>query len=87
MKKFCIATLAIIMVFALTACGRRKPATTQTVPATQAPATEPMLPTIDPTMGTNIPDPEVDTSMPDLTEPMNETGGTDSTGSANKGGK
>lgn len=73
MKKFCIATLAIILTFALTACGRRNTAPAQTVPATQTPVTEPMIPTIDPTMGTNIPDPDVDTTMPDLTEPSEQT--------------
>ena len=78
MKKLFSITLALVLIFALTACGcqaqDKTPATTAptTVPTTvptTAPTTEPTLastvPSMDPTLETNIPDPSVDTSMPD----------------------
>ena len=78
MKKLFSITLALVLIFALTACGcqaqDKTPATTAptTVPTTvptTAPTTEPTLastvPSMDPTLETNIPDSSVDTSMPD----------------------
>jgi len=77
MKKLLVLFLGLILIFSLTACGRRNDAQTST-PTTTAPMTTPskdntMLPTIE----TNIPDPSVDTSMPMYTEDSNATTGTD----------
>ena len=47
------------------------PTTTPTTAPTTAPTTVPTtIPPMDPTLETNIPDPSVDTSMPDVTEFM-----------------
>lgn len=74
MKKFTIFALVIVLTFALTACGRRDDTPTQTTPqATNTPTDQATMPTIDPTMGTNIPDPEVDTGMPDMMDPSQDT--------------
>ena len=76
MKKFTILALVLVLTFSLAACGRRDEMPTETTPsATQIPTEQVTIPTIVPTMGTNIPDPEVDTSMPDLMDPTGEAGG------------
>lgn len=87
MRKFTIFALVFVLAFALTACGRRDNTPTETTPAaTQAPTEQATIPTIDPTMGTNIPDPEVDTSMPDLMDPTGESGtATNENGSGTQG--
>ena len=56
---------------------------TATTAATTMPTTAATMPTIDTTLETNIPDPSVDTSMPDATDllPTDETTG-ESTGAA-----
>lgn len=73
MKKLTIITLALALALTLAACRRKENGNETT--ATKEPATETtqettMLPDIDPTLETNIPDPEVDTSMPDMTDMM-----------------
>ena len=97
MKQLIAIALTLIMVCSLCACGR-KPAETNptTIPATTAattaatttPTTAATMPTIDTTLETNIPDPSVDTSMPDATDllPTDEATG-ESTGSAGTGAK
>ena len=60
MKKISIVTLAFILAASFAACGRRN-----NTPDTQI--------TILPTIETNIPDPEVDTSMPDMTDMIDGT--------------
>ena len=83
MKKFSIFALTILMALSLAACGRRNdtPDTNMTI-----------LPSMDPTIQTNIPDPDVDTKMPmytdgtdttDWVDPTLGTGATD--GQARKG--
>ena len=85
MKKFSLITLAIIVLVSLTACGRKNntPSTTAgTTAGTTAPATTATIIPTDP-MTTNIPDPSVDTSMPDMTDGTDTTifdGTTESTG-------
>ena len=79
MKKSFALLMAVCMLISLCACGRKKPAETTptTVPtttATTAPTTHATMPTTDPTLETNIPDPSVDTSMPDMTELMPSDG-------------
>lgn len=75
MKRLCIVLTMVIVAMTACACGRKDKlpsATTPavTTPATIAPTDEMTLPTIDPTMGTNIPDPEVDpNSTMDMTDP------------------
>ena len=88
MRKFTIFALILILAFSFTACGRRDKTPTETTPSvTQAPTEQVTMPTIDPTMGTNIPDPEVDTSMPDLMDPTGESNPTNNDiGSANNSG-
>ena len=88
MKKLFSIVLALVLTFALAACGcqaqKTTPATTvpTTVPVTTAPTTMPTtepttIPPMDPTTQTNIPDPEVDSSTPEMTE--------DATGAAGSG--
>ena len=74
MKRFAFFMSIASLLCVLTACGRKEPTPT-TTPTTKPPvtteATKATMPQVDPTMGTNIPDPSVDTSMPD--DPMKET--------------
>jgi len=80
MKKLSLVFLAIVLCFALVACGRRnKPAET-TIPSKENSTIPGMDPTImDPTIHTNIPDPEIDNTMPKtntenaLLDPTKET--------------
>ena len=70
MKKFTIFALVMVLIFTFTACGKKTDIPNATTPTATQPVTEDMtIPTIDPTMGTNIPDPEVDSSMPDMIDP------------------
>ncbi len=59
MKKCSIYALTIILVLSLAACGRSND--TQDSGMT-------ILPSMDPTITTNIPDPDVDTKMPMYTD-------------------
>lgn len=79
MKKISIIALALVVVFSLSACGRRNN-NENTIPATTDNGT--IIPDMDPTFDTNIPDPDVDTSMPMYTEGTDntlDTGMTDNT--------
>lgn len=62
MKKFGIIALVLVLTLFLYACSRRnntkEPMAPTTVP-TEAPTITPVIPETDPTMDTNIPDPEV----------------------------
>ena len=70
MTKFTVFALVMVLIFTFTACGKKTDTPKATAPVATQPETEDMtIPTIDPTMGTNIPDPEVDSSMPDMTDP------------------
>ena len=75
MKRYTVILLVIVLAFALTACGRRNETPVQTTPPVTTAPTEPAtMPTIDPTMGTNIPDPEVDNnSTTDMSTPTDDT--------------
>ena len=80
MKKFGIIALVLILVFSLAACrmGRQEEETTvPTDPVTTVPETRPTEPPTtvpDPTLGTNIPDEDVDDDhMGDLTEGGSDT--------------
>ena len=66
MKKLCIITLALVLTLSLAACGRKdKPNT----PSTTVPTTEnSILPSMDPTTATNVPDPDVEGAVPDGTD-------------------
>ena len=66
MKKFCIFALSILILLSFTACGKRNNKDTEMT----------LLPTMDPTIGTNIPDPDVDTKMPMYTDGTDATDGT-----------
>ena len=90
MKKFSFIVLMLMLVMTFAACRSKKPNET-TIPttsmptqATTAPTTMPTTapttrPTTEPTIETNIPDPNVDTSMPDGNDsnPLNGTDATD----------
>jgi len=87
MRKFTFFTLILVLAFALTACGRRNETQSETAPsATQEETEQVTLPTIDPTMGTNIPDPEVDTSMPDVMDPNGGSNDANGGSSGSNGG-
>ena len=86
MKKYGIFALVLALAMSLAACGCQKqpepttPTVNTTVPTT-LPETVPVIPETDPTIGTNIPDPNVDDStMPTMDTDMNGTDGTESTG-------
>ena len=78
MKKCIMIALTLILTLSLAACGRQNdtPDTGMTI-----------LPNMDPTIDTNIPDPDVDTKMPmytdgngmgeDWTDPMQDGAATD----------
>ena len=75
MKKLCIIALVFVLTFALAACGRRKNDNTITTMPTTQPTTTPttdtsILPEMDPTMDTNVPDPDVNGAVPDGTDGM-----------------
>ena len=78
MKKICIFALVLVFALSLAACGRKDNN------ETSSPSTDmTIIPDIDPTIGTNIPDPSVDTSMPLYTDGngmTDETGNTGMTG-------
>ena len=81
MKKISIIALALILCFALVACGRKDKTPATTTPTQDTGMIPGLDPTIlDPTIDTNIPDPNVDTSMPDFTD------GTDGTQSGSSNG-
>lgn len=63
MKKICAFVLVSLFTLSLTACGNRndEPNNNDTI-----------LPTMDPTIATNIPDPDVDTKMPMYTDGTGE---------------
>lgn len=86
MKKFAIIALALVMTLCLAACGRRNNNETS-APTTTASTTDTIIPNMDPTIATNIPDPSVDTSMPMFTDGTEDTTGTNSTGSMTEGTK
>lgn len=79
MKKIGLIVLTLVLTVSLCACGRNKPA--ETIPATVAPTTLPTetttMPTIDPTMGTNIPDPTVESNSQDMLDPSDSTNNTE----------
>ena len=83
MKKGIIFALLIILTVSFSACGRGGDKETS-IP-TIIPTTDmTILPDTMPTIGTNIPDPDVDTSMPMYTD---GTGATDSTGASGTNGR
>lgn len=80
MKRLSIIALVLVLTLSLVACGRRDNGETS-APTTTTPSTDmTIIPHMDPTLDTNIPDPNVDSSMPMYTEgtnstdPMGETG-------------
>lgn len=77
MKRISIIVLTLLLTLSLAACGRRNDAGTN-MPSTDAT----VLPDMDPSFETNIPDPSVDTSMPmytDGTDSTHDTGTIDGT--------
>ena len=78
MKKISIIALMLIVTLSLAACGRRNDK--ETTPTTTAPTTQATIfPSTDPIIETNIPDPSVDTSMPDISDMMDDTNSTNNT--------
>lgn len=81
MKRFSIIALVFVLSLSLAACGRRKN-NEMTVPTTTEATSNTIMPDIMPTIETNIPDPSVDTSMPEYnfgTDATDHTGIYDST--------
>ena len=81
MKKFGIFAIILFLGISLVACGGNDSsgadASTTTTPSTNTD----IIPDTNPTSGTNIPDPNVDSTMPDNTD------GTDPTGTTGNSGK
>lgn len=81
MKRFSIIALVLVLAISLAACGRRNNN------ETSAPSTDvTILPDINPTIDTNIPDPDVNTSMPMYTDGTNSTDGFGNTDGSNGSG-
>ena len=79
MKRMCVFMLTLIMAVSLCACGRKN----NPKPSTVIPSTDmTILPDTMPTIGTNIPDPSVDTQMLIYTEGTDTTADTLPTDSA-----
>ena len=82
MKKFGLFVLSFVLVLSLAACGCQRsdvkptetmpPTTPPTQPST-VPTTMPTIPEMDPTLETNIPDPDINTTIPDNEIMDNET--------------
>ena len=83
MKKITITALALVMTLTLAACGRRNNNVTS-APTTKATENNTIIPDMNPTIDTNIPDPNVDTSMPMYTNGTEDTTGTNSMESARR---
>lgn len=73
MKKISIAVLAAILVLYMAACGRKQDNAPTTMPTTQ-PTEMTILPNIDPTLDTNIPDPNINTEIPTYTDGTDPSG-------------
>ena len=87
MKRIAIFFVAVFFAISLVACGRNNNEQNNTT----APSTDMnILPDMDPTLNTNVPDPSVDTSMPmytDGTENTEATNGSSATDNANGRGQ
>lgn len=77
MKKITIAIMAAVLVFAITACGRNRDTDPSSAPTTQ-PTTMPFMPEMDPTLDTNIPDPDINTETPTFTDGTDPADGSNS---------
>lgn len=75
MKKIIIFALILVLALAMAACGKKNDTNKQdtTVPTTG----NSILPEMDPTVGTNIPDSNVNGNSTDTTGTTNTTDGTD----------
>ena len=75
MKKISILALTLMMIFSMIGCRRKEETrpTQTTPPATQEVTTPSIMPTIDPTMGTNIPDPTVDSNSNQMDDSTTNT--------------
>ena len=73
MKKISIMFLVLAMTLCIAACGRNNNEE-NSVPSTILPETTmPFLPEMDPTLDTNIPDPDINTEMPTYTDGTDPT--------------
>ncbi|MBR7122043.1 MAG: hypothetical protein IKC95_01090 [Oscillospiraceae bacterium] len=84
MKKFGIVAIAFLLGVSLTACGGNNNDGTDNSSSTTPSSTVSILPETNPTTGTNIPDPDVDSNMPTYTD---GTTGTDTTENSTKGNR
>lgn len=69
MKKFSILVLVLVLALSLCACGGRNDTPANTMPSTDIS----VIPDMNPTLDTNIPDPNVDTEMPLYTDNTDST--------------
>lgn len=68
MKQISILLLSVLMALSIAACGCRN-SNAPTVPPTILPEmTTPILPEMDPTLDTNIPDPSINEDIPTYTD-------------------
>lgn len=69
MKKLLIIALTLVFILSLAACDRKnRDENNTTVPTTE----NSILPEMDPTMDTNVPDPDVQGAVPDGTNGMDD---------------
>ena len=79
MKKISILVLSLLLALSIAACGRNNDKENVTPSNAQPSQTTPILPDMDPTLDTNIPDPNINTEIPsytDGTDPTNVMPGT-----------
>lgn len=79
MKKYVMIALVLVLALSLCACGRRNDTPVNTMPSTDMS----VIPDMDATLDTNIPDPNVDTEMPLYTDNTNSTENTTGNASQN----
>ena len=97
MKKLFTIALSLVLTCSLAACGcqAQEPAPTTTVPttnaptttATTAPTTTATVPSMDPTIDTNIPDAEVESNSTEVTEGTGGAGESIGENGNNEGGQ
>mgnify|MGYP002513141085 CR=1 FL=1 len=72
-RKLLALFLSAAMMMSMAACGRKQDNTPTTMPTTQ-PTEMTILPNIDPTLDTNIPDPNINTEIPTYTDGTDPSG-------------
>lgn len=87
MKKISIFVLSLLLALGVAACGRNNREENITPSNIQPSQSMPILPDMDPTLDTNIPDPNINTEMPTYTDGTDPTGMMPDTGDTQNQGQ